>query len=159
MFVPPKKPIEMGHKPNKLLDNENRPLNQTFTIAKSKPSPIPLRRNRANSFDSDFADFGPGKCIGPFIPPIRINRSDFWVHFTEMQCQKWKWRLNENQRGKSMFCPWMVIDREQRPKGEEEQFIFGIKWPKCRTRHKIAFIGGFYAGQELLPTSIQQIQF
>ena len=61
MFVPPKKGIEMGHKPNKLLDNENRPLNQTFTIAKSKSSPIPLRRNRANSFDSDFADFGPGK--------------------------------------------------------------------------------------------------
>ena len=57
---------------NKLAESENRPLNQTFTIAKQKPSPVPLRRNRANSFDSDFADFGPGKWMFMQI-------FDFWL--------------------------------------------------------------------------------
>ncbi|KAF7635485.1 hypothetical protein Mgra_00005023 [Meloidogyne graminicola] len=45
--------------PKKLIDSDNRPLNKTFTFSKpfNNKEEDKFRKNRSNSFDSDFVDF------------------------------------------------------------------------------------------------------
>ncbi|KAL7071417.1 hypothetical protein ACQ4LE_009462 [Meloidogyne hapla] len=60
----------------KLTDVDNRPLNKTFTIAKSSNNinkeDDKFNRKRSNSFDSDFVDFGKGGTLR-----IRVEKTCF----------------------------------------------------------------------------------